>query len=124
MHSESTTDLSILYSNLETHPTDRENVVLIETGAMNPVHRCHISNMVRTKQYLESKHNLNVIGGYLSPTHDDYVRGKLGNELINGQDRIEMCRKAIEEAGQQDWLSVDEAECRGRLTVCLMLSVD
>ncbi|CAF0963222.1 unnamed protein product [Rotaria sordida] len=111
MHSERTTDLSILYSNLKSHPTNQENVVLIKTGSMNPVHRSHISNMVRTKQYLERVYNFNVIGGYLSPTHDEYVHSKLGNELISGQHRIEMCRKAIEEAGQQHWLSVDMAEC-------------
>ncbi|CAF1465543.1 unnamed protein product [Rotaria sordida] len=115
MHSERTTDLSILYSNLKSHPTNQENVVLIKTGSMNPVHRSHISNMVRTKQYLERVYNFNVIGGYLSPTHDEYVHSKLGNELISGQHRIEMCRKAIEEAGQQHWLSVDMAECMGKL---------
>ncbi|CAF3713473.1 unnamed protein product [Rotaria sp. Silwood1] len=114
MHSEHTTDLSILYSNLKSHPTNQEYVVLIKTGSLNPVHRCHISNMVRTKEYLEQVHNFNVIGGYISPTHDEYVHGKLRNELISGQHRIEMCRKAIEEAGQQHWLSVDMAECMGQ----------
>ena len=73
MHSESRTDLSILYLNLTAHSTDRENVGFIKTCALNPVHRSHISNMVRTKQYLEEKHNLNVTGEYLSPTHDEYV---------------------------------------------------
>ncbi|CAF1346389.1 unnamed protein product [Rotaria sordida] len=93
--------------------TDKDNVVLIETGALNPVHRNHISNMIKTKQYLERVHGFNVIGGYLSPTHDEYVRGKLGEELISGQHRIEICQKAIEEANQQHWLSVDKAECMG-----------
>ncbi|CAF3231268.1 unnamed protein product [Rotaria socialis] len=111
IHSERTTDLSILYANLKLRSNSLENVVLIKTGSMNPIHRSHVSNMVRTKKYLERACNFNVIGGYLSPTHDEYVYGKLSNELISGEHRIEMCRKAIEEAGQQHWLSVDMAEC-------------
>jgi nicotinamide mononucleotide adenylyltransferase len=114
MHSNSTTDLSFLYSNLNHGTANSENVVLIKTGALNPVHRSHISNMIKTKQYLERVHNFNVIGGYLSPTHDEYVQGKLGDELINGEHRIAMCQKAIEEEGQQHWLSVDKAECMGK----------
>jgi nicotinamide mononucleotide adenylyltransferase len=114
MHSESTTDQSILYSNINHNTGNRENVVLIKTGAMNPVHRSHISNLIKTKQYLENVHHFNVIGGYLSPTHDEYVEAKLEHECINGKHRIAMCQKAIEEEGQENWLSVDKAECMGK----------
>ncbi|CAF0890068.1 unnamed protein product [Didymodactylos carnosus] len=112
MHSDETTDIDILYSNLR-HCTnnDNENVVLIKTGALNPIHRSHISNLVQTKQYLEQIHHFNVLGGYISPTHDDYVHGKLHDEQIPAKHRIEMCQKAIEEAKEQHWLRVDKAEC-------------
>ena len=115
MHSLSTTDLSILSWNLSRSSTNQENVVLIKTGSLNPVHRSHISNLIRTKQYLERVHHFNVIGGYLSPTHDEYVRGKLASECISGQHRSQMCQLAIEEACEQNWLSTDRAECMGKL---------
>jgi nicotinamide mononucleotide adenylyltransferase len=113
MHSESTTDLSKIRSNINLIKSDGENVVLISTGSMNPIHRSHISNMIKTKNYLENVYHLNVLGGFISPTHDQYVEGKLGNELIFGIHRIEMCQKAIEEENQQNWLAVDKAECMG-----------
>lgn len=114
MHSESTTDLSKIRFNLQNSPENAENVVLIKTGSLNPVHRSHISNLIKTKKYLENVHHLNVIGGFISPTHDEYVEGKLGHELIPGRLRIEMCEKAIEEENQQHWLAVDKAECMGK----------
>jgi hypothetical protein len=43
MHSTLTTDLSILYANLNEIPDrNKENVVLMKTGAFNPIHRAHI----------------------------------------------------------------------------------
>jgi nicotinamide mononucleotide adenylyltransferase len=116
MHSESTTDLSIISSNLNSSKSNQENVVLIQTGSVNPIHRSHISNMIKTKQYLENVHNLNVIGGYISPSHDEYVESKLGNQFISSQHRINMCLKAIQEENQQHWLAVDKAESMGIFT--------
>ena len=114
MHSNLTTDVTILRDNLARAKPNRENVVLIKTGSLNPIHRGHISNMIKTKKYLEEVHGFNVIGGYISPTHDHYVRGKLAHQCILGVDRIVMCQKAIEEEQQQHWLSVDKAECMGK----------
>lgn len=118
MHSESTTDLSKIRLNLKNSASNAENVVLIKTGALNPIHRSHISNLIKTKHYLESVYHLNVIGGFISPTHDHYVHGKLGDELIPGHLRIQLCEKAIEEENQQHWLSVDKAECMGMYRIC------
>lgn len=54
MHSELTTDVSILNANLnETIDTNRENVVLIKTGAFNPIQCAYVANMIKTKEYLE-----------------------------------------------------------------------
>lgn len=122
MHSELTTDLSIIYSNLNKLKLDKENVVLIKTGSLNPIHRSHISNMIKTKYYLENIYNLNVIGGYISPTHDQYVKRKLGKEFISSQHRIHMCQKAIEEENQQHWLSVDKAEALGIIIIYFYLT--
>ncbi|CAF1457330.1 unnamed protein product [Rotaria sp. Silwood1] len=121
MHSTLTTDLSILYENLnETTSTNNENVVLIKTGAFNPIHRAHISNMIKTKEYLECVHGFRVIGGYLSPSHDQYVQAKLDEEFISGHHRIRMCEEAIKEANQQYWLSVDKAEIMAPQLISLL----
>lgn len=113
MHSNKTTNLSVIIQNLITHSDDvREKVVLIKTGSLNPIHRGHISNLVRVKEYLERERNLHVVGGYISATHDDFVRRKLGGKCIPGHHRIQMCRLAIQEAEQTHWLDVDEAEVK------------
>lgn len=117
MHSESTTALSKIRSNLMSVESNRENVVLLETGALNPIHRSHLSNLIETKERLEKVYHLNVVGGFLSPTHDRYVHGKLGNEWLPGQLRIELCQKAIEEENQQHWLAVDKAEYMGEFNL-------
>jgi len=114
MHSEITTDLSIVHENLSKRKANKENVVLIKTGALNPIHRSHIANMIKVKQYLEEVYDLNVVAGYISPTHDQYVQGKLGKHLIPSQHRIQMCQRAIQEENQQHWLAVDQAEALGR----------
>ncbi|CAF0842876.1 unnamed protein product [Didymodactylos carnosus] len=119
MHSDETTNVNILLSNLRAN--NDENIVLIKTGALNPVHRSHISNLVQTKQYLEDVYHFHVLGGYISPTHDEYVYLKLRDDWITGECRIAMCEKAIEEAGQQSWLSVDKAECMAKEFVDLSI---
>ncbi|UJR34368.1 hypothetical protein I4U23_021776 [Adineta vaga] len=111
MHSDLTTDLSLIRSNLSKRKLDQENVVLLSTGSLNPVHRSHLSNLIRTKEYLEKNCHFNVLGGFLSPSHNEYVRSKLKNQFLDGKLRIELCQNAIEEENQQDWLSVDKAEC-------------
>jgi hypothetical protein len=70
--------------------------------------------MMKTKEYLERVHSFHVTGGYLSPSHDQYVQAKLDEEFISGHYRIRMCEEAIKEANQQHWLSVDKAKIMGK----------
>lgn len=123
MHSRQTTDLSKVQLNLKSVSPEKENVVLIKTGALNPVHRSHISNLIKAKEHLERHYRFNVVGGFLSPTHDDYVQGKLGSEFLPGQLRIVMCQQAIDEENQQHWLAVDQAECLGYFSIQLLKNI-
>jgi hypothetical protein len=61
MHSESTTDLSIIKFNLRRYKPNKENVVLLKTGSLNSINRSHVSNMIKTKQYLENVYDFNVM---------------------------------------------------------------
>eukprot|EP01120_Amphizonella_sp_Union-15-10_P005009 TRINITY_DN1574_c0_g1_i2.p1 TRINITY_DN1574_c0_g1~~TRINITY_DN1574_c0_g1_i2.p1 ORF type:complete len:207 (+),score=37.25 TRINITY_DN1574_c0_g1_i2:57-677(+) len=50
-------------------------VVLMLSGSFNPVHRMHIKAFELAKKKLEEKYP--VIGGYIAPSSDPYVRSKL-----------------------------------------------
>jgi len=66
------------------HTSQSPRIVLLSTGALNPLHRGHINAMQRARDHLLSLH-LNVIGGFLSPTHDDYVKPKMQRQLTDGR---------------------------------------
>lgn len=48
-----------------------------------------------------------VVGGFLSPSHDDYVMGKLGNEAIPAVHRLAMIERAL---ASSDWISAEPWE--------------
>lgn len=97
-------------------------VVLLSTGSYNPLHKMHV--MVQPVQYckfsfrflqmfelakevLRSQHGIVVLGGFLSPSHDQYVQYKLEEEAIPGIHRKRMCQLAVEDS---DWLRVSTWE--------------
>lgn len=86
---------------------NKENIVLISTGGFSPVHQGHIHTLEIAKKTLESK-GYNVVCGYLSPSHDDYVstkdNGKAHNLALN---RIRLCNEAILDS---DWLMTSPLE--------------
>jgi nicotinic acid mononucleotide adenylyltransferase len=88
----------------------KTKVVLISTGSYNPVHRVHVETFKISKTQLEQKHNMIVVGAFLSPSNDSYVSSKLGKEFIEAKHRLEMCELAVKEANMQDWLIVDRWE--------------
>ncbi|CAF2767098.1 unnamed protein product, partial [Rotaria sp. Silwood2] len=87
--------------------------VLITTGSFNPIHRSHLQNLLRVKQYLENECQppWNVLAGYLSPTHDSYVHSKLGDSAwIRAEDRCQLCEGAIEHDKLSSWVTVSRGE--------------
>jgi hypothetical protein len=60
---------------------ERPRIVLLSTGALNPVHLGHVSAMERAREYLNAM-GYNIICGYMSPTHDDYVGPKMQSQVI------------------------------------------
>ncbi|CAF1247185.1 unnamed protein product [Didymodactylos carnosus] len=104
----STIDISLLCKHIK-DKNQPKNCILLTTGSLNPIHRSHINNLIQTKSYLENL-DYNVLCGYLSPTHENYVRNKLGHLYIKSNDRLKMCQEAIRESQQDDWLCVDQDE--------------
>eukprot|EP01112_Ceratiomyxa_fruticulosa_P002410 TRINITY_DN1252_c0_g1_i2.p1 TRINITY_DN1252_c0_g1~~TRINITY_DN1252_c0_g1_i2.p1 ORF type:complete len:196 (-),score=41.95 TRINITY_DN1252_c0_g1_i2:117-704(-) len=68
----------------------------------------HINNFRIAKKFLEEKLGVFVVGGYISPSHDDYVFRKLGDEAIPIKERVRMCEIVCEKEG---WLDVSTWEC-------------
>jgi hypothetical protein len=85
-------------------------IVLLATGAFCPVHDGHLA-MMNAAHEAATRAGYTVIGGYLSPGHDDYVRLKCGVEAIPASMRLEQCAAA---AASTHWLSVDSWEALHR----------
>jgi hypothetical protein len=103
------TPYSKLLASLDTLGPDTEGLVLLTTGGFSPVHQGHLALMERAKQYLENK-GRRVLGGYLSPSHDDYVSTKQGGTAhLPIAHRLALCHEAVADS---PWLMVDPWEAR------------
>lgn len=97
-------------------------VVLLTTGGFSPLHLGHVEMMERAREVLESNGH-NVVGGYFSPSHDEYVGTKRGGEAAcEASVRVEMVRRSL--VGY-DWLDVDPWEsmyCEGSVNYTEVLA--
>ena len=97
-------DTEKIKKNLKKHKKNEELIILIESGSLAPPHKMHIGLMEITKKYIEEKDkNKKVIGGYLIPSSDSYVRYKLGKDFIPLIHRVNMSKLYIKDS---DWLEV------------------
>jgi len=72
--------------------------VLLTTGALNPVHFGHVAMFDRARDCLESEHGFDVVGGFLSPSHDAYLSGKHRDSAFFPADlRLAMCVAATKD---------------------------
>lgn len=85
---------------------DKDNsVVLLTSGAFCPFHNGHLDMMIRAKNALE-KIGKNVVAGYISPSHDEYVFNKVASGYHINK-RIKIIENKIK---NYDWLFVDPWE--------------
>lgn len=97
-------NLSLLKSQLPL----KQPIVLLMSGAFNPIHKQHIGTLEIAKKEIEAKDStIKVVAGYLSPSSDLYVNKKLKDEAISAEHRIKMIKLAVQES---DWIDVDEWE--------------
>src|SRR5690242_12533206 len=123
-----TTPIEKLEANLKKAQESKEYkklVVLISTGAYNPgaergltlsqggllflfvaVHKQHVEIFNTVKTALD-KQGYNVIAGFLSPSHAEYVSGKLGKSFIPTKHRLAMCALSCADSS---WINVDPWE--------------
>jgi nicotinic acid mononucleotide adenylyltransferase len=96
------TPLSFLYN----HSSHKNPCVLLSTGSFCPIHDGHIEIMTNAKKALE-ENGWSVLGGYISPGHDEYISHKCKETSIPVQYRIEQINSFIKDL---PWLSVDPWE--------------
>jgi nicotinic acid mononucleotide adenylyltransferase len=96
-----------LHRNLDAAPS--RPAVLVCTGAFCPVHTGHLELMESARTAVEAA-GYRVVGGYLSPGHDEYLRLKLGDAALSPSHRLALCGRAVADS---DWLMVDPWEALG-----------
>ena len=79
---------------------DVKRVILLTTGALNPVHKGHINSLKLAQDFLESK-GFVVEKIYLSPSSDIYLKQKQDSNGVDYyykfKDRLKMCQLAVED---------------------------
>lgn len=80
-------------------PAPAPRYVLLTTGALNPVHRGHVAMFDKAKASLEAEFGLEVVGGFLSPSHDQYLLGKYRDpsKFFPAEKRLAMCAAATKD---------------------------
>jgi nicotinic acid mononucleotide adenylyltransferase len=81
-------------------------VVFLTTGALNPVHKSHVHQLLLARDHFDQLgtndddgcYRYKPVAGLLSPTHDIYVCAKLGKKAwISQNHRLEMVNLAAQE---------------------------
>lgn len=99
-----TTPVSKIIENMKDKAI-KNPVVLLTTGGFDPIHEGHLYMMDFAKKVLE-KNGYNVVGGYLSPSHESYVSTKPYYK-INSYERLDLCQECVKDS---KWLMIDPFE--------------
>lgn len=98
--------LTTPFDKLKKNVNDLNNpIVLLSTGGFYPIHEGHIKMMEEAKRVL-SNDGYDVIGGYLSLSHDDYISTK----PYYISDQYERINEGREYLKNNDWLMIDPWE--------------
>ena len=95
-------DTNKIELNLKKCSKNNELIILIESGSLAPPHRMHVKLMEIVKKYFEENDkNKKVIGGFIIPSSDHYVKHKLKHDFIPLKHRVAMTKILIKNS---DWL--------------------
>ncbi|KAF0983218.1 hypothetical protein FDP41_010283 [Naegleria fowleri] len=82
--------------------TQNTSIILIACGSFNPITNSHLRMFETARDYLQNEEKLSVLGGFISPVHQDYAKRK--PTLIEAHHRVEMCKLAVSDS---DWVDLD-----------------
>lgn len=98
--------LTTPFDKLSKNISELENpIVLLSTGGFYPIHDGHIKMMEEAKKVLMQA-GYDVIGGYFSLSHEDYILTK-PNYINDEYERIDECRNYLKD---NNWLMIDPWE--------------
>jgi len=100
------TPISPIYKGISTASNP---CVLITTGSFCPIHQGHIEMMVSAREAVENA-GYNVLAGYISPGHDEYIKLKVKDKAIPIHYRIKKIQELININKLEDWLMPDSWE--------------
>ena len=89
----------------------RQRCVVLTTGSMSPTHRGHVAMLAAARAVLEAK-GWDVLGGFLSPSHDLYVGEKAathGTAHATAEHRVAIADLLVAE---HPWVAVARWEAR------------
>lgn len=87
--------------------------VIIATGSFDPLHDGHIESVVKAKEFIESQGST-VIAGFMSPSHDTYVRRKNpGGEGVFNRIHENMVFLENSAVNQPQWIYHENWEATG-----------
>ena len=96
--------------NLKNCSKNNELIILIESGALAPPHKMHIGLMELVKKHFESNDkNKKVVGGFIIPSSDQYVKHKLKKDFIPLKHRVNMTNILIKNSNWLECLDWDMA---------------
>lgn len=76
--------------------------IAVMSGSFSPVHTQHIRAMEVARTALQ-RAGWAILGGFLAPSSDSYVQGKLNSDAFSFSRRTECCRVAMQDS---EWLDV------------------
>ncbi|KAK7472460.1 Nicotinamide/nicotinic acid mononucleotide adenylyltransferase 1 [Stygiomarasmius scandens] len=79
-------------------------IVLVACGSFSPVTYLHLRMFEMAKDYCRQNTDFEIVGGYLSPVSDQYVKPG----LLSAEHRVKMCTLAAEDTSS--WLMIDPWE--------------
>ena len=97
---------------MKTKTSGKKKAILLSTGSLNPIHEGHVQMLKLAKMHLETK-GYEVVGGSISPTHDEYVQKstKMNTDpdrlSESGEVRFDLVKNAISDL---DWLKPDTSD--------------
>ncbi|KAA0156356.1 hypothetical protein FNF29_01149 [Cafeteria roenbergensis] len=92
----------------------RQPVVLVSTGAFNPIHLQHTRMFYLARAHLNERTEYQVVGGLVSPSHDTEVKNSLRvfpSQAVPIRHRSAMCEIAV---SGSSWLAVGRWEATRR----------
>eukprot|EP01001_Neometanema_parovale_P009241 NODE_5489_length_941_cov_112.635697_g5267_i0.p1 GENE.NODE_5489_length_941_cov_112.635697_g5267_i0~~NODE_5489_length_941_cov_112.635697_g5267_i0.p1 ORF type:complete len:239 (+),score=30.37 NODE_5489_length_941_cov_112.635697_g5267_i0:71-787(+) len=90
-------EVAKIQAQIETVAPGTTVAIVVLSGSLNPVHTMHVKALEVSKHTIETKLGLQVVGGYLVPSSDNYVTGKLGPDAMKLKHRVDMAALACQD---------------------------